>query len=133
MLAFALNRYLVSSGLDSDLWIGADCTPLTSCLESPVNARIAGMEGLNAPRIISRVSGLADTYTIVNQQRANKAPSKERTAEHRESRIETNEHSTSDEGRGNLDKPAPVIDILGPVFVAAPDEEPKKWLDFAVE
>lgn len=60
----------------------------------------------------------------MHEERPNYAPSEDCTAEHGKGRVETDKHTRTDEGRGDFDVPAPVLNVDRPVSVAAPDVEP---------
>ena len=76
------------------------------------------------PDRILRVISLTYALSIVDKDRTNEAPGEKRSSEHRDSRIETNEHTRTDESGGDFNIPSPVLNVYGPVRVATPYIEP---------
>jgi hypothetical protein len=61
----------------------------------------------------------------VYQQGTNETPRQEGSRKHGDGRVETDEHSTPNEGRSDFNEPTPVVDVLSPVGVTTPDVKPK--------
>lgn len=76
------------------------------------------------PDWVFRIVGLADTLSVVDEERPDYAPSEDCTTEHRKGRVETDEHTRTDEGRSDFDVPAPVFNVERPISVPRPYVEP---------
>lgn len=87
-----------------------------------------GVADVLAPLWVIRGDGLAESHTLLDERGANDTPGNDGTEEEGEGSVETDEDTGTDEGRGKLDDPKPVLRVDGAVVVFAPDEDPGKWV-----
>lgn len=62
----------------------------------------------------------ANAFAIVHQERTDEAPGSHGAEEPGKGGVEADENAGAKEGRGQLDVPAPALDVDGPVGVSAP-------------
>jgi len=64
-----------------------------------------------APVWVIRGKLLAECHFVVHEGGADNTPSKHRSTEEREGRVESNEHTDTNESGSPLNHPAPVLDV----------------------
>ena len=65
-----------------------------------------------------------NALAVVDEKGTDETEGEDGTAEPRDGSVETDEDTRTEESGSQLDVPTPVVDVLGPVAVAAPDVEP---------